>query len=149
MLNTKKKPKTSHTFEKFVSIANAILCIIICARIVQMFRFSLFSLFPLPGLYFLELIAMCGAVILSVFSDRNEKLYDWGIMIWVATGIFLSFSILGAWTVGVFFLPSTFLLLVLGVLSDVRQRRNILIHLGVGLLAGIVQAIIMLTLFVF
>jgi len=149
MLDTEKKPKTSHTFEKFLSIANAILCVIICVRIVQMFRFSFFSLFPFPGLYFLELIAMSVAVIFSVFRDRNEKPYDWGILTWVATGIFLSFSILGAWTVGVFFLPSTFLLLLLGILSDVRQRRNLLIHLGIGLLAGVIQAIIMLTLVVF
>jgi hypothetical protein len=146
MFNTEKKPKTSHTFEKFVSIANAILCLIICVRVVQMLRFSIF---PLPGLYFLELITLCGAVIFSVFSDRNEKPYDWGIITWVATGIFLSFSLLGAMTVGAFFLPSTLLLLLLGVLSDLRQHRNLLIHLGAGLLAGVIQAIIMLTLFVF
>ena len=142
MLEPEKKPGTSHSFEKFLSIANAVLCTFICLRVAQTVGTGLF---PLPALYLLELVALSGLVVLGVFRGRSDTSSDWGLITWIAAGVFLAFSLLGAWTIGFFFLPSTVLLVVLAVFSDVRQGRNIPVHLGVGLLAAILQAAIMLS----
>lgn len=131
----------THNFEKFLAITNAILCTIICIRITQTVRTDLF---PFPVLYLIELISLSVAVVFSVFRDDSGKSRDWGIIIWVAAGIFLTFSLLGAWTVGLFFLPSTLLFFLLGIFSDLRQGRNLLIHIGIGLLAGGIQATFMI-----
>ena len=142
MLDDHKETHRSHPFEKFLSIVNAILCMIICLRIAQTIGTDLF---PLPGLYLIELIIVSAAVVFVIFQKHSGGVQDWDVMIWAAAGIFLSFSILGAWSIGFFFLPSALLLLLLGVLSDLRRGRKFLIHAGLGLLAGAFQAAIMLS----
>jgi hypothetical protein len=141
MLDGEKESHISYPFEKFLSVVNVILSTIICLRIAQTIGTGLF---PLPGLYLLELISVSVAATFATFQTRSPEEFDWGLIIWAAAGIFLSFSILGAWSIGFFFLPSALLLLLSGVLSDHRRGRNILLHVGMGLLAGTMQAVIML-----
>ena len=63
---------------------------------------------------------------------------------WSAVGLLIGFSFLGAWSVGFFYLPVAIIFGVLAILSDVRNKQPIPVHLGVCLIAGVVQVLLML-----
>jgi hypothetical protein len=65
-------------------------------------------------------------------------------IIWGAVGIFTGFSILGAWSVGFFYLPVAIIFAVIAVRLDLKDKQPIALHVGVGLLAGMVQVVLML-----
>ena len=91
---------TTHPFERFLVILGAVLCLaltIFIWRSVSAFQ----SMWPLPALYFIEVAALG---ILGAFAfvqgGRGGRVITWG-----AAGVFTAFSIMGAWSVGFFYLP--------------------------------------------
>jgi hypothetical protein len=96
-------------------------------------------MWPLPGGYFVEVVALS---IISAFTfvwcDVRYRVITWG-----ADGVFSAFSILGAFSVGFLYLPVALIFAVISVTSDVRNKQNILMHLGVCLIAGIAQVALM------
>jgi hypothetical protein len=66
------------------------------------------------------------------------------VITWGAVGIFSAFSILGAWSVGFFYLPVAIIFGVIAIRSDLRDKQPIAAHAGVCLIAGIVQVVLML-----
>ena len=99
-------------------------------------------MWPLPALYLLEMLA---ASILGVWDTWSSETRQHGaIVTWVVTGILLAFVIIGAWSVGFLFIPVAGLLAGAAVLSDRRQGRSLVVHLGVGLGAALAQAALML-----
>ncbi len=77
---------------------------------------SILSLFPLPGLYLLE-IAFLGILgFYSAYKNRTP-------LVWVVCGILLPIIFLGAWTVGLYLIPS---LLTFGILAFILSgKKNI------------------------
>lgn len=97
------------------------------------------SLWPLPGLYFIEMVALSLiSAVMFVRGDPGNQFVVWG-----AVGIFSAFSIIGAWSVGFFYLPVTIIFGMVAILSDLRKKQLSAVHFGGCLLAGIAQAVLM------
>ncbi len=104
------------------------------------FAFGQDPLFPLPGLYFIE-IALVGLVAAYSIFRRT-----WPLVPWLASGILLAFVVLGAWTIGFFLIPAVFAFSVAGYLSDGKPAGTLVRFAGSGILAALVQAFVMVML---
>jgi hypothetical protein len=130
---------TTHWLEKSLALLGVAACLIITIVIggnVSSYQ----PMWPLPGLYFLEMAAF------SLFSTfmfiRGNP--SRGFIIWGTVGALTAFSILGAFSVGFFYLPVVLIFAIVAITSDVRNRQPIWSHLGVCVLAGLIQAALML-----
>jgi len=98
-------------------------------------------MWPLPALYFVEMAALSVVVALLVFFDGSPLCK---FIIWAALGIFIAFSILGAWSVGFFYLLVAILFGVIAIRSDLRDKQPVAAHIAVCLIAGLLQVVLML-----
>jgi hypothetical protein len=121
----------------------AILAAVVCLSITLIFWFSLSAyqtMWPLPGLYFIEMVALS---IISTFlfirGDPHGSLITWGV-----AGVISAFSILGAFSIGFFYLPVALTFGVVSIIWDVRNQKNVPVHLSIFLIAGLVQVVLML-----
>jgi hypothetical protein len=100
---------------------------------------ALQNMWPLPALYFIEMVVLS---IISAFifvrGDPRDQFITWG-----TAGVISAFSILGALSVGFFYLPVGLLFAVISVRSAVRNRQRIAAYSGIFLLAGIAQSALM------
>ena len=129
----------AHPLERFLAVTGALACLVI--TIILWLGISTYqSMWPLPGLYFIEMVALG---ILSAFTffraDPRDRFITWG-----AVGVICAFSILGAFSVGFFYLPVALIFAIISLSSDVRNKQGLLAHLGVCLLAGLAQVVLML-----
>jgi hypothetical protein len=120
----------------------ATLAAVVCLIITILFWFSISSyqnIWPLPSLYFVELVAIS---IISAFifvrGDPRGSLITWG-----TAGVISAFSILGAFSIGFFYLPIALLFTVVSITWDVRNKQHLTAHLGIFFVAGIVQSVLM------
>jgi hypothetical protein len=107
-----------------------------CVAIAGLFATYQQPLFPLPGLYLLEIAA---AGLTGLWAVRHLK----HNLLWGITGILLAFVILGAWTIGLYLLPGTAAFLVTAITLPDRRVRRGLISLTT---AGLAQAFVILAL---
>jgi len=139
MQPSESRTTNTHPLERFLVLAAAVACVVITIiiwRSVSAYQ----GMWPLPGLYFVELVAL--AVISAwafVGGGARGRLLTWG-----AVGIFLAFSILGGFSVGFFYLPVAFLFGLGAIISDVRNKQMIAAHVGVCVITGVAQAALML-----
>ena len=133
-------PKTTRPFERILAIAGLIACLIVTVIIWGSISANQ-GMWPLPGLYFIEMAALSMVCAFIAFGNGNPR---GQFILWGSVGIFLAFSILGAMSVGFFYLPVALIFGVLAILSDIRNKQPIVVHLGVCLIAGIVQVLLML-----
>ena len=82
------------------------------------------NLWPIPGLYFIELIALAGLAIAFIVEQPKPTVFSSPRVPWVSAGIILAFVILGAWSIGPFLLPALLAFLLLGVLEDLSRSFN-------------------------
>jgi len=126
-------------YEQVVAVLAAAACWILCWKLwASLAAYQDVWLFP--ALYFIELTALtvvCAAGYLLRVPSRAK-------IAWGAGGALMAFAVLGAWTVGLYFLPLAVVLLVLGVGTDRREGRNTLAHLGVAGIACLGQAALIL-----
>lgn len=125
--------------EQILAILAAVVCLII--TLVFWFSISLYqSMWPLPGLYFVEMVSLSFiSTLIFVRGDPRGSL-----MTWVAAGVISAFSFLGAASVGFFYLPVALIFSVISLIWDVRNKQQRLTHLGIFLIAGIAQSALML-----
>jgi hypothetical protein len=97
-------------------------------------------LWPFPALYFIEMAVLSSIVPLA--NIRNWKMAR--MVIWAIAGLFIGFVILGVLSVGVIYYPIALLILVVAILMEIRSKGNLLLDLGICLLAGVVQVALML-----
>ena len=133
-------PKTSRPFERILAIAGMIICLVLTA-ILWWSIGAQQSMWPFPGLYFIEMAALSVVCAFIAFGNGDPR---GQFILWGAVGIFIGFSILGAMSVGFFYLPVAIIFGAIAILSDIRNRQPVALHLGVCLIAGIVQVILML-----
>ena len=133
-MSVTKESIVTSPLERFLAIFAAVVCLII----TSLFWLSISSyqaMWPLPGLYFLEIVTLS---IVSAFmvarGDPRGQYLTWG-----TAGVIGVFSILAALSVGFFYLPVALIFAVISVTSDVRNKKNIPAHLGIFLIAGIAQ----------
>jgi hypothetical protein len=99
------------------------------------------EMFPFPALYFIELMTVSVLGALGVWLGAESRR---GLFAWAVAGLFLAFAILGALSVGFFYLPVALLFALAGLTADIRLKQAVWPHLGVFLMAGVVQAVVML-----
>jgi hypothetical membrane protein len=138
-MNTSTPGTTINPLERFLAILGAIVCLIITFTIWRSIRAQQ-PMWPLPGFYFLEMMALSivGAFIV-VYGDPHRMIFVWSFI-----GIFIAFSIVGAFSVGFFYLPVALIFGLTATLSDIRNKQSIFLDIGVCLIAGVAQAVLML-----
>ncbi len=118
-----------------------------CVYVAVLFGMTLQQpLFPLPGLYFLEIVLLGLVGLVSTLQNRAEKT-GWGQFApWGIAGILLTFNILGLWTIGLFLIPGTLSFLAAGMLQAEGKQQ---FGRGLGTFFGgaILQLGLMLALF--
>jgi hypothetical protein len=127
-------------FERILAFIGAVICLIVTI-IIWWSISAQQSMWPLPGLYFMEMVALS---IMSTFLFIRGNARD-KILIWGAVGAIIGFSILGALSVGFFYLPVALIFFIVSITSDVRNKQRIAVHLGVCVITAVVQAAMMLT----
>jgi hypothetical protein len=132
--------KTTHSLERILAIAGTVICLVVTVILWRSIGAQQ-SLWPFPGLYFLEMAVLSVVCALLAFAGHNSL---GQFITWVSVGIFFGFSILGAMSVGFFYLPVAVIFAVIAIRSDIKKKQHIAAHIGACLIAGIVQAVLML-----
>lgn len=133
-----KQTTSTHPLERFLAILGAVVCLIITIPI--WWSLSTYqSMWPLPGIYFLEMVLLS---ILNAFMVIRGSPHHRSIL-WATVGVFIIFSVLGAFSVGFFYLPVALIFAVLAITLDVRKKQHVAAHLGICLIAGLAQAVLM------
>ena len=128
----------NYPVEKILSVAGALLCVLI--SVILWSSIALYQeMWPLPAAYFIEMaaVSVVGAIFIVHGHSRAAPLT------WAAAGILTAFSILGAFSVGFFYLPVALLLGLAALVLDLRARGNLIGHIGLWLGAAIVQVLLM------
>ena len=126
--------------ERVLAILGAVACLIITI-LIWLSVSAHQTMWPLPGLYFIEMVALASiSAFLFVRGDPRDKFIIWGV-----AGVIGAFSILGAFSVGFFYLPVALIFVVISVTSDVRNKYHLTAHLGIFVIAGIAQLALMFT----
>ena len=104
----------------FITIIGGLNCVIV-SLLFYNFQLgdgqSFFSLFPLPGLYLFE-IALLG--VLGFYSAFRNKIS----LLWIVCGFLLQIIILGAWTVGLYLIPSFLAFGILAIIFSNKKERK-------------------------
>jgi hypothetical protein len=101
------------------------------------------SLWPFPGLYFLEIGLIGLGALAFVAGNGQTGTSRWNSLPWIGAGILLTFVILGGFSIGPYLLPGMIFILLAGILGDYRQRGNWPSHFMLFLLAAMVQAFVL------
>jgi hypothetical protein len=130
--------------ERVLAAAGAAVCLVVSVRTWLLLR-AVQPMWPLPDLYLLETAAAGMAGGWAVLSSAPRQAALRGMLIWITIGLLMTFVILGALSIGFEYAPAALLFVIAAVASDRRQSQNSGIHLGIGLLAALAQAALMLT----
>ena len=104
--------KKTRPFERILAIAGAGICLVVTVILSGSIGAQQ-NLWPLPGLYFIEMAVLSLVCALLAFVADNPLSH---FITWVSVGIFTGFSILGAWSVGFFYLPVAVIFAVIGII---------------------------------
>ncbi len=129
----------TRTFERYLAAVAAIGCIVFTIAIwLSVSRVQ--PMWPLPGGYLLEVaaISVAAALAFALGGVRGRG------PAWAATGALLAFSILGMFSVGALYLPTTLILGIVCTTADLRNKSPLGLHLAIFLLAALVQSALML-----
>ena len=137
-MQVKRQTTMPSPLERFLAILGAVFCLIITI-ILWLSLGAHQNMWPLPALYFIEMVVLS---IISAFifvrGDPRDQFITWG-----TAGVIGAFSILGAFSVGFFYLPVALVFAVLSVTSAVRNKQRIAAYSGIFLIAGIAQSALM------
>ncbi|MBI5713068.1 MAG: hypothetical protein HZC38_06545 [Chloroflexi bacterium] len=125
---------------KIFGVSGFIVCLITCLVIFQ----SLLSdphqeIFPLPAFYLFEMIAASLVAAMGTFKEGEA----WNKATWAAGGIIAAFVLIGAWSIGFFFIPTAILVLITALLSWRRHHTQFLIAVITFTVAFVAQIILM------
>ncbi len=135
-----RTPKMSlaQSLERVLAVLAAAACLFLTIGIWRSVG-AVQSVWPLPGLYFVELpVVGIWSAVLFLGSDRPSARSAW-----LASGIYFAFTVLGAFSVGLFYLPIAVMFLMVAVLATVRQEQPVLRGLSTAIAAALAQAILM------
>jgi hypothetical protein len=121
-----------------LAMAAAINCVV-----VPMFFAQQRPLFPLPGLYLIE-IAVLGILGLTGLLLVEARSPFWRGAPWVVAGALLAFVILGGFSIGFFLIPATAAFLLAGFLMNWIESDPVVKYIGLFLIAAVLQVALML-----
>jgi hypothetical protein len=104
------------------------------------------NLYPLPLLYFIEIIGLSFLAILGLKATelQSNNPYMTPVLPWIAAGGLLAFVLLGGFSIGFYLIPGMLAFIMAGVLADRRQNRRLAGHAAILIVAAVVQVTIML-----
>ncbi len=129
----------SRSIERFLAVTSMVVCLGTTAEIWQVFS-PLQSMWPLPGLYLIEILLLTIAVVIMVVLDASLG----GSMIWGSVGAMLAFAFMAAFTVGLLYAPEIVMLIAVGTLYLRRRKERFPVHLALGAAAALAQGALML-----
>jgi hypothetical protein len=118
------------------------MCLIISLRVYQVVGVQQ-EMWPLPGLYLLEMLiaVVFGALdVWPVDADRSWR----SMLAWIVVGLLLGFVVMGAWSIGFLYMPVAVLLLAAVLVADRRRHQSMRRHVGLCALGGLAQVLMML-----
>jgi hypothetical protein len=123
-----------------LAVVAAINCVIVPLLFAQQQ-----PLFPLPGLYLIEIafLGIFGLIGLMLVEPISPF---WRAVPWIAAGALLAFVILGGFSIGFFLIPATVSFLLAGFLLNWLQSGRISKYIGLFLITAILQATLMVML---
>jgi hypothetical protein len=110
--------KGLHWLEWAVSAFGTLNCLVIALLFAQ----SQPDVFPLPGLYLIE-IGSLGLAPLVALLYEGAKWRPWPDVAWAVAGVLLTFAVLGMWTIGLFLVPALFSFVLAALLGSRRQGK--------------------------
>ena len=125
---------TSRSLERFLAIIGAIVCLVLTLRIWQVFG-SRQYMWPLPGLYLVEMLSLSLAVSVAVVRESRFA----GAIAWATLGAMGAFAVLAAWTIGLLYLPVIIPIAIVGILLVRRSGLSLLIQSLIFLVATAAQ----------
>jgi len=129
-------------FKRAGEWAAALIGAVNCILVPAAFAPSQSTLFPLPGLYFVQILIL-GLGVLAFVAGRPNVKPRWLALPWVAAGLVLAFVVLGGFSIGPFLIPAFLAFVATGVLVDLQTGGPMGRHLGYLLLAAVAQAALM------
>ena len=102
------------------------------------------DIWPFPLLYFIEITLLGLLPLIALGMIGNDPISKWSGVPWTCSGILVAFVILGAWTIGFYFIPAMITFLITGILVDKRLQGDIALHIIFFVSAGIGQAVFVL-----
>jgi hypothetical protein len=121
--------------ERFVALLGGAICMALAAVIWRGVSTSQ-DTWPFPALYFVELMAL-GVVVAAAYLRSSESR---ALIAWAAAGAVAAFSVLGAWTVGLLFLPAAVAIAAAALLTDAHNQGRLGAHVGIFAVAALIQA---------
>jgi hypothetical protein len=100
------------------------------------------EMWPLPGLYFIEVVLLPGLAVYFGFDESTSA----AVITWAIVGAMLGFVLIGALSVGFFYLPAVLFLGVGAALGRHDRAAHYFLGIGVALLAAMAQVGMMLLL---
>ena len=135
MPNPGSIPATGRNLGRFLASVGAAACLLIVLRIWQVIG-AYQEMWPLPALYFLEMVAVSFLGLLAGLRGGSSG----GLLLWTAVGVLMGFSFMAMFSVGIFFVPIALIFGVVALLVDAQEPRNLVLHLGLGVIAAVAQA---------
>ncbi len=98
------------------------------------------SLWPLPGLVFLELITLGFLGAVAAAREAGSAHQAWAYVPWAAAGALAALVILGGFTIGLFLIPSALCFLGVGLLGTSRWGTRLPLAISLAALAAVAQS---------
>jgi hypothetical protein len=118
------------------ALFGAIVCIGVSIAVAS-YQFN--DLWPLPGLYLIELILLALSGLISRVVDVGSVKMDTSLIAWMTGGVLMAFVILAGFSFGFYLLPAMLAFWLAATIADLRQKRPIL-RLAMALVAAVFQA---------
>jgi hypothetical protein len=143
MQNSSSKIASTRMLERILAGIGTVVCLTVSV-LVWLLVGAQQPLWPFPALYLIEMAAVSILGMACIWSNESRLSALCGISTWTAAGIMFAFVIMGAFSIGYWFLPTAGLFAIAALLSTRRQGRNLVVPLCVGLPAALAQAALML-----
>jgi hypothetical protein len=118
-----------------IALLGGAVCVVLAAVVWRSVSTSQ-DTWPFPALYFMELMAL-GVVVAAAYLRPSKSRAR---IAWAAAGAMAAFSILGAWTVGLLFMPAAAAIATAAVITDVRNQGRLGAHVGIFAATALIQA---------
>lgn len=130
----------AHPLARVLAWIGALNCIVV----PFIFAAAQPALFPLPGLYMIEIV-LFGLVGFASVTGNHTADSAWHPALWAAAGGLMAFVLLGGFSIGFYLIPATIAFVIAGALAIRRQgtgaARRIAVFLGATLLQSAVMLI--------
>ncbi len=124
--------------EKALALAGLAICVVVVILVWAGIGANQ-PMWPLPGLYFVEVILL--AAINAILWAWDAPLRE--MVNLAAAGVYSVFVVVGLLSIGLLFLPNVLIFAALAVLAGIRMKGNAWRELALYLAAAAVQTILM------